>query len=149
MPILDAIEACAGNGPDRPAGRGAHTAEPPARFSDRRGPSGRETGPILGIGDYNFDFDFPTRQGNAAFDEFLVDDVWRWVEPETLVDTNWSDRDEDGLDNYPDSCLDFMFVAGKARGWESKSRVIVGDGDFPDDDTTSDHRPVELVTVTR
>ena len=24
--------------------------------------------PIIGIGDYNFEFDFPTRKGNAAFD---------------------------------------------------------------------------------
>ena len=44
--------------------------------------------PVIGIGDFNFDFDFPTRQGNKAFDEFLLDGVWRWVEPETLVDTN-------------------------------------------------------------
>ena len=101
--------------------------------------------PIIGIGDYNFDFDFPTRRGNPAFDEFHLDYVWYWVEPEKLVDTNWSDRDGDGIDDYPHSCLDFMFVAGKAKLWQSRSRVIVREGDFPDDDKTSDHRPVELV----
>jgi hypothetical protein len=105
--------------------------------------------PIIGIGDYNFDFDFPTRRGNAAFDEFHLDDVWKWVEPEKLVDTNWSDRDDDGVDDYPHSCLDFTFVAGLPKLWRSRSRVIVRDGDFPDDETTSDHRPVELVTEPR
>ena len=70
-----------------------------------------------------------------------------WVEPEKLVDTNWSDRDDDEVDDYPHSCLDFTFVAGKAKLWHSRSRVIVRDGDFPDDDKTSDHRPVELVTL--
>lgn len=105
--------------------------------------------PVLGVGHYNFDFDFPTRRGNAAFDEFHLDYVWYWVEPEKLVDTNWSDRDEDGMDDYPHSCLDFTFVAGKANLWQSRSRVIVWDGDFPDDDKTSDNRPMELVTEPR
>ncbi len=70
--------------------------------------------PIIGIGDYNFVFDFPKRRGNAAFDEFHLDYVWYWVEPEKLVDTNWSDRDGDGVDDYPHSCLDFTFVAAVA-----------------------------------
>lgn len=103
--------------------------------------------PVLAIGDYNFDYDFLTGKGNKAFDEFLSDGTWQWVKPEKLVDTNWSDRDEDGVDDYPDSCLDFMFVAGKAKEWQPESRVIVRDGDFPDDETTSDHRPVELVAI--
>ena len=103
--------------------------------------------PIIGIGDYNFDFDFPTYQGNPAFHEFLADGIWHWVQPNELVDTNWSDRDGDGADNYPHSCLDFTFVAGKAKLWHSRSRVIVRDGYFPDDDETSDHRPVELVML--
>ena len=106
-----------------------------------------QTVPVIGIGEYNFDYDFPTAKGNAAFDEFLSDDTWQWVRPEELVDTNWSDRDDDGVDDYPHSCLDFMFVAGDAKQWEPVSRVIVRDGDFPDDKQTSDHRPVELVVV--
>ena len=61
------------------------------------------------------------------------------------MDTQWSNRD--GADAYPDSCLDFAFVAGVARAWQSTSRVIVRVEDFPDDETTSDHRPVELVVV--
>ena len=106
-----------------------------------------QTVPIIGIGDYNFDYDFPTSKGNAAFDEFVRGDTWRWVMPIELIDTNWSDPDGDGVDNYPHSCLDFMFVAGAAKAWHLQSRVLVWDGDFPDDEKTSDHRPVELVMV--
>lgn len=101
--------------------------------------------PIVAIGDYNLDFVFATEKGNKAFDEFMKDNVWKWVRPEPLVDTNWSDRDGDGIDNYIDSLLDFSFVAGAAKEWNASSRVIVRDGDFPDDDKTSDHRPVELI----
>ncbi len=107
-----------------------------------------QTLPVIGIGDYNFDFDFHTQKGNTGYTEFLKDDIWHWVWPDLLIDTNWADHDGDGKDNYPDSCLDFMFVAGEAKSWSPVSNVIVRDGDFPDDETTSDHRPVELsVTV--
>jgi len=40
--------------------------------------------------------------------------------------------------------LDFAFVAGPAKEWTPVCRVLVRDGDFPDDKTTSDHRPIEL-----
>jgi hypothetical protein len=40
--------------------------------------------------------------------------------------------------------LDFAFVAGPAKGWKAVCKVIVRDGDFPDDEATSDHRPIEL-----
>jgi hypothetical protein len=100
--------------------------------------------PALAIGDFNFDYSFISQSGNAAFEEFLQGDHWKWVRPEPLVDTNWADRDNDGIDDYPDSCLDFVFVGGKAKSWIAWADVIVRDGDFPDDETTSDHRPVEL-----
>ncbi len=75
----------------------------------------------------------------------MRDNVWKWVRPEPLIDTNWSDRDGDGIDNYIDSLLDFSFLAGAAKTWRASSRVIVRENDFPDDETTSDHRPVELI----
>ncbi len=101
--------------------------------------------PIVAIGDYNLDFVFETERGNPAFDEMMRDNVWKWVRPEPLIDTNWSDRDGDGIDNYIDSLLDFSFLAGAAKTWRASSRVIVRENDFPDDETTSDHRPVELI----
>ena len=74
----------------------------------------------------------------------MQDNVWTWIRPEPLVDTNWSDVDGDGVDNHIDSLLDFSFVAGEAKTWRASSRVIVRENDFPDNDKTSDHRPVEL-----
>jgi endonuclease/exonuclease/phosphatase family metal-dependent hydrolase len=99
----------------------------------------------LAVGDFNFDYVFETGQGNEGFNEFMRDGIWRWVQPDELIDTNWFDPEPDGLDNYPGSLLDFTFVAGPARDWQVTSRVIVREGDFPDDRTTSDHRPVEVV----
>lgn len=99
----------------------------------------------IGVGDYNFDFVFETRQGNQGFVEMLRDNVWKWVEPEELIDTNWYDPEPDGIDNYPGSMLDFTFVAGEAKDWDVTSKVIVRKGDFPDNEKTSDHRPVEVL----
>ena len=38
-----------------------------------------------------------------------------------------------------------VFVAQGARDWPARSSVVVREGDFPDDENTSDHRPVEAV----
>ena len=70
--------------------------------------------PIVAVGGYNFDYDFPTRKGNEAFDAFLADGVWKWVAPKAWIDTNWADNNRDGKDDYPASMLDFAFVAGEA-----------------------------------
>lgn len=106
-----------------------------------------ETDPIIAIGDFNLDYDFATEQGNDAFVEILRDGIFEWVKPDPLIDTNWSDRDGDGEDDYPDSMLDFAFVANGATEWDVECEVIVTDGDFPDNERTSDHRPVRLVVA--
>jgi endonuclease/exonuclease/phosphatase family metal-dependent hydrolase len=103
--------------------------------------------PVIACGDFNFDWLFATERGNAAFDYFLEEGVWTWVRPEKLIDTNWMDvephaREKDRKDAYPDSMLDFVFVAGAAKEWSPKSWVVVREGDFPDDWMTSDHRPM-------
>ena len=103
------------------------------------------TVPTIAIGDFNFDYSFKSEKGNASFVEMMRDGIWLWVKPEEWIDTNWSDGGKDGKDDYPDSMLDFAFVAGPAREWAPHCRVIVRPGDFPDDETTSDHRPTELV----
>ncbi|MDB4466587.1 hypothetical protein N9066_00090 [bacterium] len=105
--------------------------------------------PVFALGDYNFDFVFKTRKGNPAFSNMLKDNIWRWVEPVELIDTNWYDnpRNPDGVDDYPGSILDFAFVAGSAKDWKSTCRVLVRKGDFPDDKTTSDHRPFEMTII--
>lgn len=98
--------------------------------------------PIIAIGDFNFDYDFKAKRGNASYNALITGNTWQWAKPKKLVDTNWADNDGDGRDNYPDSCLDFAFYAGLKDGWSMTSEVVVGPGDFPDDNTTSDHRPV-------
>ncbi len=101
--------------------------------------------PIIAVGDFNFDYDFHTQEGNEGFKAMMEGDVWTWLKPDPLVDSNWSDdrrvRDR-RVDRYPDSILDFAFVANSAKKWNGKSNVIVRDGDFPDNEKTSDHRPL-------
>ena len=55
------------------------------------------------------------------------------------------DRNADGQDEFRDSMLDFVFVANHARDWHATSTVIARPNDFPDNEETSDHRPVEAV----
>jgi endonuclease/exonuclease/phosphatase family metal-dependent hydrolase len=99
--------------------------------------------PVIAAGDFNFDWDMYTRRGNPGFDAMLEGGVWTWLEPNPLVDTNWAaSRENPARDRYPDSILDFVFVANAAKAWGGSSQVIVRPGDFPDDETTSDHRPV-------
>ena len=51
----------------------------------------------------------------------------------------------DDSDDYPDSMLDVVFAAGAAQGRDVACQVITWPGDFPDDQTISDHRPVSSV----
>ncbi|GAB5403917.1 MAG: hypothetical protein Aurels2KO_21480 [Aureliella sp.] len=71
--------------------------------------------PIVAVGDYNMDYDFPTQKGNEAFSAMLIDGIYKWVKPNVFVDTNWSDRDGDGKDNYPDSMLDFVLSQAQPK----------------------------------
>jgi endonuclease/exonuclease/phosphatase family metal-dependent hydrolase len=99
---------------------------------------------VINLGDFNMDYVFATSKGNDALDEILRDNVWTWVQPGTWIDTNWWDPEGDGVDNFEGSLLDFAFVSGPAKTWDPKCEVIVERDDFPDDATTSDHRPIKL-----
>lgn len=101
---------------------------------------------VIAVGDYNMDYDFRREAGNDAFAAMLVDGIYKWIKPKELIDTNWYDPEGDGIDNYAGSMLDFTFVAGPAMDWNLTSEVVVRPGGFPDDETTSDHRPV-LTTI--
>lgn len=103
--------------------------------------------PVIAVGDFNMDYDFHRRQGNEAFQVFTAAPELKWIKPEPLIDSNWADRNGDGQDDYPDSLLDFTWVGGPAKDWKAESVVVVRDGDFPDDATTSDHRPIKLSIV--
>ena len=98
--------------------------------------------PVVLVGDCNFDYDFGAGEGNQAYDAFLEENVWQIVEPAAWMDTNWSDDDGDGRDDYPGSCLDFAAVSTNGEQLQATCRVIKRAGDFPDTKATSDHRPV-------
>ncbi|MFM8414953.1 MAG: hypothetical protein ACKOCX_09525 [Planctomycetota bacterium] len=99
--------------------------------------------PVTAAGDFNFDWDMYTKRGNPGFDAMVADEVWTWIQPDPLRDTNWAaSRDNPKRDRFPDSILDFVFVAQAAKGWQGTSEVIVRPGDFPDDEQGSDHRPI-------
>ena len=108
----------------------------------------QQTIPTIAFGDFNFDYVFETDSGNQAFVEFMRDNVWKWIKPGEMIDTNWYDEAGDGEDDYPGSMLDFAFVAGAAKELSWKFDVLVREDDFPDDDQTSDHRPVVLELIT-
>jgi len=100
--------------------------------------------PIIMVGDQNFDYDISDDEGNASFVEFFRDDVWKWIKPDPLADTNFAaDRNNPTRDRYPDSILDFIATANSPENWTTTlSEVIVRSDDFPDDGKTSDHRPL-------
>ncbi len=56
-----------------------------------------------------------------------------------MITTNWSDNNNDDENDY-NSILDFVFLANV--DWAAISKIIAKDEDFPDDEYTSDHRPV-------
>lgn len=101
-----------------------------------------QTLPMIAVGDYNFDWSLPTGEydHDTGYDLLTADSVWTWERPARLVTTQCSD--------WPcryDSVLDFVFTANQAQDWPVQSDIIVVPGDFPDDQTTSDHRPVRAV----
>ena len=100
----------------------------------------RQTLPAIAVGDYNFDYSTTTMQRDIGYNLMTLDDDWKWVRPATLVTTQCS-----GWPCAFNSVLDFVFVAAGANTWAATSEIVVRDGDFPDDATTSDHRPVKVV----
>ncbi|MCB0186373.1 MAG: lamin tail domain-containing protein [Caldilineaceae bacterium] len=97
----------------------------------------RQTLPVIAVGDYNFDWDLLSGRHDAGYDRMTAGDRFVWARPATLVTTQCS-----GWPCEFNSVLDFVFTAGAAQIWRAEAEIVVVPGDFPDDDTTSDHRPV-------
>ena len=99
----------------------------------------RQVLPVIAVGDYNFDWEVAggKRMHDLGYDLMTEGGTWEWVQPAQLVTTQCS-----GWPCRYDSVLDFVFTAGAAREWRAESEIVVASGDFPDDTTTSDHRPV-------
>lgn len=101
--------------------------------------------PLIALGDYNFDWDLEDgdRNHDPGYDHLTAGDVWRWVRPDLLVTTQCS-----GWPCRYESVLDFAFVAGPAQLWAADAEIVVTPNDFPDDNTTPDHRPVRVTLWT-
>lgn len=125
-----------------------HRGDPAKRLKqsrELRDWASQEPLPIVVSGDCNFDFELPSGPGNPAFDEFGLGGTFEWEQPATLVATQYSDSNADGANDH-DSVLDFFWSAGPAQSWAIQAEILVRPGDFPDDNSTSDHRPV-LATI--
>ena len=94
-----------------------------------------ETLPILMAGDFNFDWSVTNGDNDHddGYDNLISGGTVKWVRPAELVKTH---------DSNFNSVLDFVFAANGARAWAGDSTIVVADGDFPDSNQTSDHRPV-------
>lgn len=96
--------------------------------------------PLIALGDYNFDWDLKDDlEHDIGYDLLVADGVWHWVRPDELVTTQCS-----GWPCRYRSVLDFVFVAGPAQTWPAEAEIVVVENDFPDDNTTPDHRPVRV-----
>jgi endonuclease/exonuclease/phosphatase family metal-dependent hydrolase len=100
-----------------------------------------QTLPIIAVGDYNFDYEVvggDNGNRDPGFDLMTADAAFVWIRPDVIVATICSTR-------Y-NSVLDFIFVANDAVNWAvESSEILFAESEpayCPDDDTTSDHRPV-------
>jgi endonuclease/exonuclease/phosphatase family metal-dependent hydrolase len=102
--------------------------------------------PVIAVGDYNYDWevDGGDERHDAGFDLLTADGVFAWVRPVKLVRTQCSLNKTTNTCKY-DSVLDFVFVAHMPASWQASSEILAVPGDFPDDETTSDHRPVRAI----
>jgi len=98
-----------------------------------------QTLPVIAVGDYNFDWSIANgeQKHDAGYDLMTANGRWLWVKPDTLTTTQCS-----GWPCRYNSVLDFVFAAGSAQTWRAESTIVVEPGDFPADNTKSDHRPV-------
>ncbi|MCC6167725.1 MAG: lamin tail domain-containing protein [Caldilineaceae bacterium] len=102
--------------------------------------AGTQDLPLIALGDYNFDWDLKDDlKHDIGYDLLVADGVWHWVRPNELVTTQCS-----GWPCRYRSVLDFVFVAGDAQNWPAQTEIVAVENDFPDDNTTPDHRPVRV-----
>ena len=90
--------------------------------------------PVIAVGDYNFDYEIDTGEGNRGMRNMLSSGLWEWVRPAELCKT--------GASNRYYSVLDFVFVAHRPDHWRVDSRILVDGFPFIEPRKRSDHRPV-------
>lgn len=93
----------------------------------------KQSGNVIALGDYNFDYDLPTEQGNKAFNLFMDSGEWHWVKPAALLKSN--------CDPQYNSILDFVFIHGSYQS--ASSEILFPEEEYcVDDEQRPDHRPV-------
>ncbi len=97
-------------------------------------------GPVIAVGDYNFDYELPDGEHNEAYFRMTKDGIWEWVRPGNPVKTSC----------HPDfnGILDFVFLANDARNWQATSKILEEGSSYcrqkgNDPFKFSDHRPVQ------
>ncbi len=97
----------------------------------------QENVPVIAVGDYNYDWRVTggDTDHDLGYDLLTEDGVFEWLRPASLARTQYSPR-------YPASVLDFVFLTDDQDIVTGTSEIIVEPGDFPDDDSTPDHRPI-------
>lgn len=98
--------------------------------------------PVIAAGDYNF-FDVRpsgSPQNDEGFRLLTEGDVFRWVRPQELVQTQFDPHYD------IDWILDFVFVSGEAQGWEASSEILLADRprEYFLTPSMTDHRPVSV-----
>lgn len=110
---------------------------------------------IILVGDYNFDVTPYTMRGNAAFEIFMEDGMFRWVVPPCITDDSCP-LTGTGCHPHFNSILDFVFLAGPARHWSANSEILFqNESDYCDNERLTvggqmvpggaDHRPVRAI----
>lgn len=95
------------------------------------------SGPVVMVGDYNFDWDVTTGEHDQGYDSLTAGGVFVWLRPEALIKTQCSP--------FYDSVLDFVFVGGEARDWSATTEILRPGDEYcaqRNIETFSDHRPI-------
>lgn len=103
----------------------------------------QQTLPVIATGDFNFDWSVTGGDTNhdKGYDFMIAGDTFRWIRyPDPLVKTQCSGHN---------SVLDFVFVSGVAKSWQSQASILFADdaGYCSISRNGSDHRPV-MATLT-
>lgn len=101
--------------------------------------AGEQDIPVIAVGDYNFDWSVADGDihHDQGYDNLTENDVFTWLRPDELIRTQYSH----GTPNRH-SVLDFVFLANSEAFFAGTSEIIRVLNDFPDNESTPDHRPV-------
>lgn len=97
----------------------------------------RQVLPVIAVGDYNVDWAVADEVHDPAYDTLVADERFQWIRPAELLTTECN-----GWPCEMRVVQDFVFTVGAAQSWLAASIIATTPDDFPDDETTSNHRPV-------